>query len=726
MMSTEVLLRTLVPVLLIACGPAGVAPTSPAAAEALERTAERSVLVELDVSGADVRDDPAWTRAIRLAQDAALQCIEPPPSRVLHRYTRVPLLHLKLDAAGVQRAESCAAVRRVGRDGESHAQVEHLLPLVGAPSAWESLGTSGEGVSIGVVDTGLYAAQEELLSKVLWSWDHAERNSDVEDCSGHGSNVAGIASAVAPGSGLLIHKVMQESHNDCRSAFHSTTNRALDDLLAQRRQHNLAVVNLSLGGGDRFDAHCDGEVVGYTAALAALYDAGVTVVAAAGNQGDPTGSTYPSCLSTTVAVANSVTRPLEAFESDDIWRNSNGGPLIDLAAPGTEIEAGGSERTGTSMSCPAVAGAAAVLASVDSSIGPPEMLDRLRSSPVEVVDARSGIEHRYPRLDLVAASEGLLPLAELLVRDDGSGGTRGDGDGRAENGETVEVGFRLSQVTPWSHVAARLSCPDEGLTVLRDTLRLGHVEGEIDTSSLGTGFLIEIDPECELREVACTLELFDPEGRTRQARLMLPIFCEDDFDNDGFPVGVDCDDTDPHRYPGAPERCNGLDDNCDGTPDTGLHEPWVRDLDHDGHGAGEVEVDCEPPGPDWFPLAVLPDDDCDDTDGLVRPGIQERCNGRDDNCNGLIDDGAGPLWWPDGDGDGFGTGEPVQACEQPEGHADRPGDCDDTDPRVYPGSPHGDCATGVRHGARGCATLGPVEHLAWLGLVVLLARRRSA
>jgi len=43
--------------------------------------------------------------------------------------------------------------------------------------------------------------------------------------------------------------------------------------------------------------------------------------------------------------------------------------------------------------------------------------------------------------------------------------------------------------------------------------------------------------------------------------------CGVDGDGDGYPAGVDCDDTDPKVHPGATEVCNGKDDNCDGRVD---------------------------------------------------------------------------------------------------------------------------------------------------------------
>lgn len=126
--------------------------------------------------------------------------------------------------------------------------------------------------------------------------------------------------------------------------------------------------------------------------------------------------------------------------------------------------------------------------------------------------------------------------------------------------------------------------------------------------------------------------------------------------------------------------------------DRGLEEiEWYLDRDRDTFGDRTVVVlACEDRNPGDEPDAV--DDyvtnatDCDDLRPAVYPQAVELCDGLDNNCNGAVDDGL-PFndFWIDNDADGFGDpGLQIEACNVPENGADRPGDCDDTNPAVNP------------------------------------------
>lgn len=125
-----------------------------------------------------------------------------------------------------------------------------------------------------------------------------------------------------------------------------------------------------------------------------------------------------------------------------------------------------------------------------------------------------------------------------------------------------------------------------------------------------------------------------------------------DVDNDGFGrdnetiesaapvpgyvrIGGDCVDWDPRIHPGAAEVANGIDDNCNGQIDEGLPvRTYYRDVDGDGYGrdSDTRQAAVQPAG------YVLIGGDCVDWDARIYPGAVEVINGKDDNCNGLIDE----------------------------------------------------------------------------------------
>jgi hypothetical protein len=152
-----------------------------------------------------------------------------------------------------------------------------------------------------------------------------------------------------------------------------------------------------------------------------------------------------------------------------------------------------------------------------------------------------------------------------------------------------------------------------------------------------------------------------------------------DADGDGEPApecgGLDCDDADPVRYPSATEVCDaaGRDEDCN--PAT----LGATDADGDGY----VSAGCCNVQPDATRLCGP---DCDDARAGVFPGATEVCNGLDDDCDGMIDEGVTRTFYPDADGDGYGArgGAPVSGCTPPAGHVENDADCDDTRRGVNP------------------------------------------
>ena len=194
--------------------------------------------------------------------------------------------------------------------------------------------------------------------------------------------------------------------------------------------------------------------------------------------------------------------------------------------------------------------------------------------------------------------------------------------------------------------------------------------------------------------MACGVELTEPIARTpvsveapgvqTGASDALPDQAVD-RDGDGVSNATDCDDADPAVFPGADEACDGRDNDCDGAIDEDAGPRWYRDADGDGHGAPDGSVvSCAAPSGH-----VSAGTDCDDADPAVSPDAVEVCDDDniDEDCSGVAEDATvgTSTFFRDADGDTYGLpDDTVDGCDQPDGYARVPGDCDDTDPAVSP------------------------------------------
>lgn len=164
----------------------------------------------------------------------------------------------------------------------------------------------------------------------------------------------------------------------------------------------------------------------------------------------------------------------------------------------------------------------------------------------------------------------------------------------------------------------------------------------------------------------------------------------EDIDGDGYDESVDCDETRTDIHPGAPEVCDGVDNDCDGLiddDDTRIEGGTLYYVDIDGDEYGqntEPQERCEPD-----PNMVLISGDCDDTDSGINPDAEEDCStASDDNCDGDyngIDALACINWYTDADADGHYGGEPLCMCLSDDEYTSQDfEDCDDDNPEVSP------------------------------------------
>jgi uncharacterized protein YkwD len=150
----------------------------------------------------------------------------------------------------------------------------------------------------------------------------------------------------------------------------------------------------------------------------------------------------------------------------------------------------------------------------------------------------------------------------------------------------------------------------------------------------------------------------------------------------GFVINKDdCDDSDGTIKPRAREIEDGRDNDCDGEIDEGFKDkPFYLDNDGDGFGNPAIKrlASKQPAG--YVDNAL----DCNDDAGKDHPGASETIDGRDNDCDGRIDEGS-TTFFRDVDGDGFGTtGQTIESLEPVPGYVQNGRDCDDNNEDISP------------------------------------------
>ena len=323
---------------------------------------------------------------------------------------------------------------------------------------------SGVGVDIYVVDTGVRTTHQEFTGRIenglgFVSTLITDVNgapfaaSDYNDQCGHGTHVAGIAAGrrygVAKSAVIVPVRIFSGgSSAKCSSTTVAAFSEGVDYVIrtAASRAPRRAVMNLSLG-------------VNHSATLDAkvqqAVNAGIFVVAAAGNDGDEANDggyvsssgpgPSPACTGDALGVtgmltvaATGGTRPLgggtyEFTNVDDEPSYSNYGPCVDIYAPGTAItsawpvsgittdtdgdgmttndpdqfaghysDSGTFANSGTSMATPFVAGVAADFLEEAHDLTPVQLANTIRAR------ALSGVVGQYPRNPALTKSPNLL------------------------------------------------------------------------------------------------------------------------------------------------------------------------------------------------------------------------------------------------------------------------------------------------------------------------------
>ncbi|MBN8610040.1 MAG: putative metal-binding motif-containing protein [Deltaproteobacteria bacterium] len=246
---------------------------------------------------------------------------------------------------------------------------------------------------------------------------------------------------------------------------------------------------------------------------------------------------------------------------------------------------------------------------------------------------------------------------------------------------------------------------DEGVLVVvyRDLDGDGHGDPSTASTACATsGGVSTLDDDCDDTSALRSPSLFeacdgidnDCDGTPDPADVPDVVSWYEDVDGDGFGdparetrscarpsgtyslLGTDCDDDDRARHPAQAELCNGIDDDCNGAADYVITAGDLEDDDLDGR-----------PDAACTPRPAMDRADCDDRSSASGPGASEICDGRDNDCDASIDEGvAQTSYFRDADGDGWGSDASgvIFGCGSTPGYLERAGDCDDADVDRHP------------------------------------------
>lgn len=256
---------------------------------------------------------------------------------------------------------------------------------------------TGLGVDVFVVDTGVLGSHQDFSGRVSAGYSSVADGPGNGDCNGHGTHVAGTIAGsrfgVAKAASIIPVRVLSCDGSGTLSGVISGLS-----WIGANHDGSPAVVNLSLGSG---------VSTSMDAAVQALIDRGITVVAAAGNSASDACQASPARVPTAITVASSTA-------TDTFSSFSNSGPCVDLIAPGSAVTSayfGSNTATrtlsGTSMAAPHVAGVVAQLLETQPLV-PAQVAEQIISASV------AGVITGVP----AATPNRLLQLVEIAANPD--------------------------------------------------------------------------------------------------------------------------------------------------------------------------------------------------------------------------------------------------------------------------------------------------------------------
>jgi len=346
----------------------------------------------------------------------------------IYKFKYTPFLSLTVDEAALNLLANSQNVKSLHEDKLAAPILDVSIPLIGATNL-HGLGTTGTGVTVAIIDTGVDKNHPFLTGSVV---SEACYSSDVPSdsatsvCPGgvtestavgsalpyagncppgecdHGTHVAGISSGrssiagspgpgVAPGSNVIAVQVFSRfdnpaycaPYNVCALAYDTDIIKGLERVYELRSTYNISSANISLGGG-QYSSNCDSEPIKLI--IDNLRASNIATIISSGNDDWCGYMGWPACVSTSISVG-------ATNDSDSVASFSNSASFLSLFAPGVSINSsvpGTNYQSwnGTSMAAPHVTGAWALMRQQYPSATVSEILTAFQSTGPSITDSK--------------------------------------------------------------------------------------------------------------------------------------------------------------------------------------------------------------------------------------------------------------------------------------------------------------------------------------------------